>query len=319
MAAMAPRQIMNEWTTDPREISGDVRRGDAGQSAPLLDLWRQLRHRRSEATARHIQAAGWTKRTIAEYLYERARRSPGGMGRGRQGLHRARPRRPYPCRARIAGSSLVVAAGGPPGGFGAVIPPWMGSKTKARNRRHRRLCRLRAAERLRRRSCRRVTGNTDRGARPMTIRVLDPTNETKVAGGQPAARPVVAPGQDRRLHLERQGGHQRLLRSPRAHAARGAGCRSCRLADEVELQRAGRRRHRRRAQAVACRRHRRRRLRELLIVQFARLDNRGAARRTGDRRHDGALRQRGRADVPCAGHAGLPLRHDRPPDQQRLG
>ena len=26
---------------------------------------------------------------------------------------------------------LVVAAGGPAGGFGAVIPPWMGSKTKA--------------------------------------------------------------------------------------------------------------------------------------------------------------------------------------------
>jgi hypothetical protein len=26
---------------------------------------------------------------------------------------------------------LVVAAGGPAGGFGAVIAPWMGSKTKA--------------------------------------------------------------------------------------------------------------------------------------------------------------------------------------------
>ena len=28
-------------------------------------------------------------------------------------------------------SLLVVAAGGPAGGFGAVIPPWMGHKTKA--------------------------------------------------------------------------------------------------------------------------------------------------------------------------------------------
>ena len=26
---------------------------------------------------------------------------------------------------------LVVAAGGPSGGFGAIIPPWMGHKTKA--------------------------------------------------------------------------------------------------------------------------------------------------------------------------------------------
>ena len=47
MAAMAPRQIMNEWTTDPREILEMFAAGDAGQSAPLLDLWRQLRHRNS--------------------------------------------------------------------------------------------------------------------------------------------------------------------------------------------------------------------------------------------------------------------------------
>jgi hypothetical protein len=26
---------------------------------------------------------------------------------------------------------LVVAAGGPAGGFGAVIPPWLGSKSRA--------------------------------------------------------------------------------------------------------------------------------------------------------------------------------------------
>ena len=30
-----------------------------------------------------------------------------------------------------ADSLLVVAAGGPAGGFGAVIPPWLGHKTKA--------------------------------------------------------------------------------------------------------------------------------------------------------------------------------------------
>ena len=52
MAAMAPRQIMNEWTTDPKGDPGDLRRGDAGEPASLLDLWRQLRHRHFKAVAR---------------------------------------------------------------------------------------------------------------------------------------------------------------------------------------------------------------------------------------------------------------------------
>ena len=43
---------------------------------------------------------------------------------------------------------LVVAAGGPAGGFGAVIPPWMGSKTKAVTAAIRGLRRLRAARHL---------------------------------------------------------------------------------------------------------------------------------------------------------------------------
>ena len=43
---------------------------------------------------------------------------------------------------------LVVAAGGPAGGFGAVIPPWLGNKSQAVTVADRRLRRLRAAEEM---------------------------------------------------------------------------------------------------------------------------------------------------------------------------
>jgi hypothetical protein len=73
MAALAPRQIMNEWTTDPQEIletfAAEMRANQrhysiyGGNYAVVIP--KQLRD--------HIEAAGWTKRDIAEFLYERAR------------------------------------------------------------------------------------------------------------------------------------------------------------------------------------------------------------------------------------------------------
>ena len=105
MAAMAPRQIMNEWTTDPREIletfAAEMRANQRHYSIYggnyAIVIPKQLRE--------PIQAAGWTKRDIAEFLYERARVRRGewadvGKGavvrdRGETDSH----------RARIAGSS----------------------------------------------------------------------------------------------------------------------------------------------------------------------------------------------------------------------
>ena len=62
---------------------------------------------------------------------------------------------------------LVVAAGGPAGGFGAVIPPWLGHKSQSGDGGDRRLRRLRAAESL---SC-----SLHRTEADMTLRVFDPT------------------------------------------------------------------------------------------------------------------------------------------------
>ena len=131
MAAGAPRQIMNEWTTDPREIletfAAEMRANlrhyslHAGNYAVVIP--RQLRE--------HIVAAGWSKADIAAFLFERARiprREWADVGKG--SVVRDRGDSIYPA-LESPEHLLVVAAGGPAGGFGAVIPPWLGHKSQA--------------------------------------------------------------------------------------------------------------------------------------------------------------------------------------------
>ena len=131
MAAMAPRQIMNEWTTDPKEIletfAAEMRANQRHYSLYggnyAIVIPKQLRD--------IIQAAGWTKRDIAEFIYERARVRRGEWADvGKGAIVRDRPNKIHTA-LESPDHLLVVAAGGPAGGFGAVIPPWMGSKTKA--------------------------------------------------------------------------------------------------------------------------------------------------------------------------------------------
>lgn len=131
MAALSPRQIMNEWTNDPKEIletfAAEMRANQlhysiyGGNYAILIP--KQLRD--------IIEAAGWSKRDIAEYVYERARvtrKDWANVGKG--AIVRDRPEKVH-AALDSPDHLLVIAAGGPAGGFGAVIPPWMGSKTKA--------------------------------------------------------------------------------------------------------------------------------------------------------------------------------------------
>src|SRR5258708_1430124 len=71
MAALAPRQIMNEWTTDPKEIletfAAEMRANQRHYSIYggnyAIVIPKQLRE--------PIERAGWTKRNIADFLYER--------------------------------------------------------------------------------------------------------------------------------------------------------------------------------------------------------------------------------------------------------
>lgn len=131
MAALAPRQIMNEWTTDPKEIletfAAEMRVNQLTYSIYggnyVVVIPKQLRD--------HIQAAGWTKRDIADFLYERACVRRGDWATvGKGSIVRDRASKVHPA-LQSPEDLLVVAAGGPAGGFGAIIPPWMGSKTRA--------------------------------------------------------------------------------------------------------------------------------------------------------------------------------------------
>src|SRR3984893_9421811 len=131
MGAMAPRQIMNEWTKDPREIletfAAEMRANQRHYSIYggnyAIVIPKQLRE--------PIERAGWTKRDIADFLYERARvRRAEWADVGKGSIVRDRAQRIH-AALEAPDHLLVVAAGGRAGGFGAVIPPWMGSKTKA--------------------------------------------------------------------------------------------------------------------------------------------------------------------------------------------
>ena len=131
MAAGSPRQIMNEWTTQPEEIletfAAEMRANlrhyslHAGNYALIIP--KQLRE--------HIQAAGWSKTDVAAFIHERARiprREWADVGKG--AVVRDRGDSIYPA-LESPDHLLVVAAGGPAGGFGAVIPPWLGHKSQA--------------------------------------------------------------------------------------------------------------------------------------------------------------------------------------------
>jgi len=131
MAAGAPRQLMNEWTTDPREIL-DTFAAEIRANMRHYSIWPgnyaivvppQLRA--------HFSAAGWQKKDVREYVFEKARihrREWVECGKGAVvGDKGDREYMALPDPDHL----LVIAAGGPAGGFGAVIPPWLGHKSRA--------------------------------------------------------------------------------------------------------------------------------------------------------------------------------------------
>jgi hypothetical protein len=131
MAAGAPRQIMNEWTTEPEEIletfaaemRANMRHYSIWAGNYALIIPKQLRE--------HLQAARWNKADIAAFVHARARirRSEWAeVGKGK--VVRDRGESEY-AALESPEQLLVVAAGGPAGGFGAVIPPWLGHKSRA--------------------------------------------------------------------------------------------------------------------------------------------------------------------------------------------
>lgn len=130
-AAGAPRQLMNEWTTEPERIL-DTFAAEMKANMRHYSIWpgnyaivvpSQLRG--------HFDRAGWSKADIRQYLFETATIRRGEWADvGKGAVVRGRDEQIYPAM-NSPEELLVIAAGGPAGGFGAVIPPWFGTKSKA--------------------------------------------------------------------------------------------------------------------------------------------------------------------------------------------
>lgn len=131
MAAGAPRQIMNEWTTKPEEIL-DTYAAEIKANMRHYSIWPgnyaiivppQLRT--------HFKAAGWSKADVRDYVFEKARiHRREWADCGKAAVVGSRGDQEY-CALPDPDHLLVIAAGGPAGGFGAVIPPWLGHKSRA--------------------------------------------------------------------------------------------------------------------------------------------------------------------------------------------
>ena len=132
LSAESPHQIMNEWTHDPREIL-DTYAAAIRANMLTYSIWEG---NYAMVVARQHQqifaAAKWSKQNIRDYVFEKAhvlRREWRDVGKaavaGRKDEDRA-------YRAlRTPDDLLVVAAGGPAGGFGVIVPPWYGKKSLA--------------------------------------------------------------------------------------------------------------------------------------------------------------------------------------------
>jgi hypothetical protein len=132
LAAESPHQIMNEWTRDPREIMETYA---AAIRANMLtySIWAGNYALVIARQQREIlSAAGWSKTDVRGYVFESARVRRGEWRTVGKGAIAGRKDEETTYTAlRAPEDLLVIAAGGPAGGFGAVVPPWYGAKSLA--------------------------------------------------------------------------------------------------------------------------------------------------------------------------------------------
>jgi hypothetical protein len=132
LAVASPHQIMNEWTHDPRDIAETYA---AAIRANMLtySIWAGNYAIVVPKQQRQIFAeAGWSKRDLRECLHERARVSRREWRAvGKSAVAPRKDEDAVYTALRSPDDLLVIAAGGPAGGFGAILPPWYGKKSLA--------------------------------------------------------------------------------------------------------------------------------------------------------------------------------------------
>ena len=133
LAGESPHQVMNEWTQDPEEIA-ETFAAEIRHNMLTYSVWpgnyaliipKQLRD--------IFAAAGWQKKDIREYVYRSARvfrREWATVGKKNIVDRGDGPNQEFTA-LRAPEDLLVIAAGGPAGGFAAIVPPWLGSRSRA--------------------------------------------------------------------------------------------------------------------------------------------------------------------------------------------
>jgi hypothetical protein len=123
---------MNEWTADPREIL-DTYAAAIRANMLTYSIWAgnyALVIAKQQRDA--IAAAGWGKADVREYVFEAARVRRGDWRAvGKSAVAGRKDETRVYAALRSPDDLLVVAAGGPAGGFGVVVPPWYGAKSLA--------------------------------------------------------------------------------------------------------------------------------------------------------------------------------------------
>jgi hypothetical protein len=132
MAAESPHQVMNDWTRDPRELLTTY---VAGIRANMLtySIWAGNYALIVPKQHRNVLVkAGWSKKDIREYVFDGARVARREWRTvGKAAVASRKDEDQVYTALRSPDDLLVVAAGGPAGGFGVIVPPWYGSKALA--------------------------------------------------------------------------------------------------------------------------------------------------------------------------------------------
>lgn len=131
LAAESPHQLMNEWTRDPRELAETYAAAIRGNML-TYSIWHGNYALVVGPQHRAVfVAAGWSKADLRACVHERARITRGEWRTAGKGAVVGNdPDRVYAALGS-PDDLLVVTAGGPAGGFGAVVPPWYGAKSRA--------------------------------------------------------------------------------------------------------------------------------------------------------------------------------------------
>jgi hypothetical protein len=132
LSVESPHQIMNEWTHEPSDVL-DTYAAAIRANMLTYSIWEGNYAMVVPKQHRQIfSEAGWDKRRIREYIYETAhvkRRDWRTVGKSAVAGLKDEDRTYRALRS--PDDLLVIAAGGPAGAFGAILPPWYGKKSLA--------------------------------------------------------------------------------------------------------------------------------------------------------------------------------------------